>query len=247
MKKTHAAVTGKGSALSCYQNVVVGSHSIPYLLFFEWCQFLSIVPGAAGFFLRKIFWPRLFASCGRGTNFGSNIIVRHPGRIHLGNNVVLSEGCILDGRSEDNAKAIVLDDDVILSNDVMLSCKNGAIFIGARTGINARSIIQSTNNCPVHIGADVIVGQMSFVVGGGSYNTDRLDVPIREQGIRNDGGVVLENDVWLGANVSVLGGVTVGHGSIVAAGAVVTKTVPSRSVCRGVPAKIIGTRGKERE
>lgn len=247
MKKTHAAVTGKGSSLSCYQDVVVGSRSIFYLLFFEWCLLLSIIPGAAGFFLRKIFWPRLFASCGRGVHFGSNIILRHPGSIHLGSNVVLSEGCILDGRSDDNAKSIVLGDDVILSNDVMLSCKNGAIFIGARTGINARSIIQSTNNCPVHLGADVIVGQMSFIVGGGNYNTDRLDIPIKDQGIKYDGGINVEDDVWLGANVNVLGGVKLGHGTIVAAGAVVTKSFPARSVCRGIPARVEGVRGGESE
>lgn len=51
--------------------------------------------------------------------------------------------------------------------------------------------------------------------------------------------VVLGNDVWVGANALILGGVTVGHGAVIAAGAVVTKDVPDYSVVGGVPAKVI--------
>ncbi|MCP3901089.1 MAG: acyltransferase [Desulfobacteraceae bacterium] len=171
-----------------------------------------------------------------------NITLRHPCKIKFGNNVVISEGCVLDGRSEENETTLVLEDDVILSNDVIISCKNGFIEIGSRTGINSRSIIQSTNDCSVSIGDDVIVGQMSFIVGGGSYNTDRLDVPIRTQGIKDDGGIVLENDIWVGANVTILGGVTIGGGSIAAAGSLVTKNIPALSVCQGSPAKVVKTR-----
>jgi acetyltransferase-like isoleucine patch superfamily enzyme len=157
---------------------------------------------------------------------------------------VISEGCLLDGRNEEGASSVILGDGVILSNDVILSCKNGSIIIDSKTGINSRTIIQSTNNCPVHIGADVIIGQACFVVGGGNYNTDRLDIPIREQGIKNDGGVRIENDIWLGANVTILGGVTVGSGCIISAGSVVTRDVKSCSICRGIPAKVVGTRDK---
>ena len=63
-----------------------------------------------------------------------------------------------------------------------------------------------------------------------------------QQGIKFDGGVILENDVWLGANVTVLGGVNIGSGSILSAGAVVTKSVPSMSVCVGVPARVVKNR-----
>ncbi len=242
MKKTHAAITGHGSPLSKYQDVVVGSRSFLTFLYFEWCMLLGIIPGAVGFVLRKIFWSRLFGSCGGGVNFGSNITVRHPGKIHLGDNVVISEGCILDGRGEEGSESIQLGDSVILSNNVTLSCKNGSIVIGANTGINTGAIIQSTNQCPVAIAADVIIGQMSLVVGGGNYNTERLDVLIREQGIKEDGGVTIEENVWIAANVTVLGGVTVETGSIVGAGSVMTRSVPPYSICRGVPAVVVKNR-----
>lgn len=241
-KKTHKAVTGKGSALGKYQDVMVGNRSFLFLLYFEWCAWLGVVPGALGMLLRQLFWPRLFGSCGRKAAFGRGIVLRHPKRIHLGDSVVISEGCILDARNQETDRAITLGNDVILSTNVMLSCKNGSIAIGDSTGINAGTIIQSTSNCPVSIGADGILGQMCFVIGGGSYNIDRLDVPIRMQGIKGDGGVEIEQDVWLGGKVTVLGGSRIGAGSVVAAGAVVTRPMPAYSIAKGVPARVTGSR-----
>jgi acetyltransferase-like isoleucine patch superfamily enzyme len=242
MKKTHAAVTGSGSALSRYQEVVVGRRSFGATIRYELYMLLSSIPGALGLLLRKIFWPQLFGSSGKGVAFGANVILRHPHRIHLGDRVVISEGCILDARNDKSDEIITLGDDVILSNYVMISCKNGSVKIGARTGVNAHTIIQSTNQCPVTVGEDVIIGPRCYIVGGGSYNTDRLDIPIWQQGIKEDGGVTLEEDIWLGANVTILGGVTMGTGSIAAAGAVLTKSIPTKAICGGVPGKIIKMR-----
>ena len=244
-KKTHKAVTGKGSALGKYQDVIVGSRSFFYLLYYEWCVWLGVVPGALGMALRQIFWPRLFGSCGKKAAFAAGIILRHPKRIHLGDSVVISEGCILDARNQEKDRAIVLGREVILSNNVILSCKSGSICIGDATGVNSGTVIQSTNECPVSIGADVIIGQGCCVIGGGNYNFERLDIPIRKQGIRDDGGIVIKDDVWLGAKVCVLGGVSIGKGSIVAASAVVAKTVENYSICKGIPAKVTGNRKDE--
>jgi len=243
MKKTHAAITGKGSALARYRQVMVGRSSLSAFLYYEWCMWLAPVPGALGLALRRIFWPRLFGSCGPGCLFAAGIVLRHPGRIHLGRSVVISEGCVLDGRHATADKAIVLGDNVILSNGVMLSCKNGRLSIGADSGINAGAVIQSTNGCPVEIGRDCIIGQGCLVIGGGTYNMERLDEPIRLQGIRDDGGVRLADNVWLGGRVTVLGGVCMEEGSVAAAGAVVTRSVPANTVCMGVPARPVRERG----
>jgi galactoside O-acetyltransferase len=242
MKKTHKAITEKGSPLSKYQDIMVGNRSLRDFLYYEWCQLLGPVPGVLGMALRKIFWPALFAACGKGCMFASGITLRQPGRIHLGDSVVISEGCILDGRHETELISVHLGHNVILSNDVMISCKNGSISIGDNCGINARTIIQSTNNCPVVIGPDCIIGQQCFVVGGGSYHIDQLNIPIREQGIRNDGGVHLKGDVWLGGNVTVLGGVTMGKGSVAGAGALLTRSVADYTVSLGVPAQVVKKR-----
>lgn len=242
MKKTHDSITGKGSAFSQYLEVIVGTESILYFLYFEFCMLLSWVPGAAGMALRKLFWQRLFKSCGKGVLFGANIVLRHPGKISLGNRVVISDGCIFDARNSSTDDVIILGDDVMMSNNVMLSCKEGTIVIGDHSGLNAQTIVQSTSGCPVKIGRDAILGQRVFVVGGGNYNTDSTEKPIRLQGIKYDGGVNIGDNVWLGANATVLGGVSVGDGCIIGASSVVTKSMPKLSICQGIPAKIVKTR-----
>ncbi|MBU1276671.1 MAG: acyltransferase [Proteobacteria bacterium] len=243
--KTHQMATGGGGALKGYQDLIVGSRSWGRLVYFELCMFLTNCPGALGLFLRKLMWPRLFASCGQGVMFATGVVLRHPGRIRLGERVVVSEGCILDGRNPDTEKALVLGDDVNLANDVMLSAKMGSIEIGERVGIGAKTIIHSAAGNPVKVEADVVIGPQCYIVGGGNYNTDRLDIPIGQQGIAQDGGVVIGQGVWLGAKVCVLGGVSMAAGGIAAAGAVVTKDVPHNAVVAGAPAKVIKTRGEQ--
>ena len=162
MKKTHAAVTRGGSAMSRYKDVAVGRESFLALIYYEWCMFLSSINGALGLFFRKIFWPKLFGSCGKGVTFAANIILRHPHRIQIGDRVVISEGCILDARNEKSNHVIVLANDVILSNNVMISCKGGSVKIGACSGIGAQTIIHSINSNHVSIGADVIIGPMLY-------------------------------------------------------------------------------------
>lgn len=242
INKTHKVISEKGSALSKYQHIIVGDDSWLFLLYFEFCSLLGKFPGALGIVLRKIFWPRLFGSCGKGVMFADNVVLRQPKRIHLGDNVIISEFCVLDARHDEEDKVITLEDNVMLSTNVMISCKNGCIKIGKNTGLSAQTIIHATNDCPVDIGDDVIIGPQSYISAGGNYHFDQLDVPIREQGINPDGGIVLEDNIWLGARVTVLGGVTMASGSIAGAGAVVNKSISANAICAGVPAKVLKER-----
>jgi acetyltransferase-like isoleucine patch superfamily enzyme len=243
--KTHQMATGQGSALRRYQDLIVGSRSWGRLIYFELCQLFANLTGALGLFLRKLLWPRLFGSCGKGVMFGVRVVLRHPGRIHLGERVVVSEGCILDGRCPDTERAVVVGDDVNLANEVMLSAKQGYIEIGPRCGLGARVIVHSVAHNPVVIGPDVVIGPLCYLAGGGNYHTDRLDIPIGQQGIKDMGGIRVEEGAWLGAGVYVLDGVSVGSGAIAAAGAVVAADVPALAVVGGVPAKLIKMRTKE--
>jgi len=238
---THKEVTGGGSAWRRYQNVMVGTRSLRRMLFYEFCMLLTPMPGALGLLLRKLFWPRLFGACGRRVQFGAGIVLRHPHRIHLGERVVISEGCVLDGRNESSDQAIVLGDDVILAPYATLQSKAASLHIGSRCGIGTQTIIIAGDGNDVIIDGDLAIGPRC-TVGGGTYNTDRFDLPIWRQGVKTDRPVHLESDLLLGTGVTVLSGVRIGRGSVIGAGAVVTRDVAPFTVCAGVPARPIRRR-----
>lgn len=240
--KSHASVTQGGSPLKRYQKVIIGRTTWRSFLYYEFCIWLANIPGVLGLFLRKKFWPGLFGSCGKGVLFSSHVTLRHPHRIHLGDNVIISERCLLDARTETEERVISLGDNVILSNDVALSCKGGTITIGDNVGIGTQTVFQSTTDCSVRIGEDSMLGPRCFIIAGGNYHTERTDIPMRKQGNKPDTGVDIANDVWLGANVSVLGGSKIGTGSIIGASSLVTRDIPAWSVAFGIPAAVVKSR-----
>ena len=114
----------------------------------------------------------------------------------------------------------------------------GVICIGSNVGIGAHSFICSVAS--LSIGDNTITGQYLSIHPQNHIFSDP-DTPIRLQGTTSQ-GVHIGADCWIGAKVTILDGVTVGVGSIIAAGAVVTQSFPPRSILGGVPAKVIGKR-----
>lgn len=94
---------------------------------------------------------------------------------------------------------------------------------------------------PLRVGKDVMMGPRCMILAS-RHATGRVDVPMSTQGFLPDRAVVIEDDVWLGAGVTVLPGRVIGTGSIVGAGSVVTRDVPAWSVVGGNPARVLGTR-----
>jgi acetyltransferase-like isoleucine patch superfamily enzyme len=93
----------------------------------------------------------------------------------------------------------------------------------------------------INIGKNVMMGpRVSLLAEQHVFEDTGKDM--KSQGVRSS-GIVIEDDCWLGAGVMILDGVTIGTGSIVAAGAVVTKSVEPYSIVGGVPAKLIRSRG----
>lgn len=80
----------------------------------------------------------------------------------------------------------------------------------------------------------------------GSHVFSDPNVPMQDQGMSTKGGIFIQDDVWIGTHAAILDGVTIGSGSIVAAGAVVTCDVPPGVIVAGVPAKVIKTRTDRR-
>lgn len=109
----------------------------------------------------------------------------------------------------------------------------GDVIIGDHTRIGLHNTIIG----PVTIGCHVNLAQ-GITVTALNHNFEASDKRIDEQGV-STAPVIIEDDIWIGANAVILPGVTIGNHSVVAAGAVVTKNVPPHSLVAGVPAKII--------
>ena len=108
------------------------------------------------------------------------------------------------------------------------------ICIGDNSGIGVNCVVRG----PLVMGSDIMMGPNVRIITG-KHNTERTDIPMRQQGFLPNQQVTIGNDVWIGDGVIILPGTTIGTGSIIGAGAVVTKDVPEYAVVAGVPAKVI--------
>lgn len=108
------------------------------------------------------------------------------------------------------------------------------IRLGDYSGLGVNCYVRG----PLEIGAYVNMGPDVRIITV-NHNTERTDIPMKGQGSLPAKKVTICDDVWIGARVIILPGVTIGKGSIIGAGAVVTKDVPEYAVVGGVPAKIL--------
>lgn len=112
---------------------------------------------------------------------------------------------------------------------------NGSgISIGNNSGLGVNCAVRG----PLEIGDDVMMGRWVNIMTN-SHDTSRTDIPMNQQGHKPAKKVTIGSDVWIGNRVIILPGVNIGKGSIIGAGAVVTKDVPDYAVVAGVPAKVI--------
>ena len=135
----------------------------------------------------------------------------------------------------------------VLVSNYLISCgrnlrvKKGAEIspnsrVGNNSELGTRSLIQAN----VTIGDNVIMGP-DIKIYSRNHKSSRIDLPIQEQG-KEYLNTKIGNDVWIGANVIILAGVTVGNHCILAAGSIVTKDVEDYSIVGGNPAKLIKKR-----
>ncbi len=226
------------SKVARYADLVVGRRGLRALLKYELITLASAnVPGALGLALRARLYPWLLGRAGRNVAFGSHVVLRHPHKIALGDNVVIDDGCCLDAKGTDN-RGIVIGDGVFVGRNTILSCKNGDIVIGenANLGFN----VEVFSAARVTIGRNVLIAAYTYLVGG-DHLYDRTDVPVLEQG-RTARGIEVGDNVWLGAHVVVTDGARIGRDAIVGAGAVVVGEIPEFAVAAGVPARVIRDR-----
>lgn len=109
----------------------------------------------------------------------------------------------------------------------------GAVSIGHHSRVGLGNVIIG----PVTIGNNVILAQ-NIVASGLNHGYENIHIPIHQQPVTTS-EITIEDDCWIGANVVITAGVTIGRHSVVAGGAVVTKNIPPYCVAVGNPAKVI--------
>ena len=176
----------------------------------------DLVPGAAGARLRAMVYHRLFGRAGSKPAFDVGLRLMGAENIEIGDRFRCSRNC------------------------AMSADRGGRIRIGHNANLNFNVFIGASEGGSIAIGNDALIGP-NVVLRAADHRHDDPERPMLLQG-HEPGEIVIEDDVWLGANVVVLGGVRIGRGAIVAAGAVVTKDVDSRTVVGGVPARFLASR-----
>lgn len=199
---------------------------------------------AAAWLRGRVYAARMSA-CGPDLRAYGAATVHHDGCsvIRCGAHARLFGGAELRGTREssrDPAATLQLGDHVFIKRDATLFAKSARLCVGSHVAVGARATILAT-------GAEVIIGDFSRLAGDVFVSTanhcfDDPARPIIQQGFRYQ-PVVIGRDVWIGQRAIVLPGVRVGDGSVVAAGAVVTRDVPPFAVVGGVPARLLKWRG----
>jgi len=226
------------SRLARYQDLVIGEPGLWPLVKYEIIiTICAQFPGALGLLLRSWLYPLLLGKSGRGVTFGVGVVLRHPGKIRLGDNVVVDDYCCLDAKGTEN-RGIDIGARVFISRNTILSCKNGDIAIDDEANIGFNAEIFSASR--VRVGKKVLMAAYTYLVGG-DHLYDRTDVPVLDQG-RTAQGIDVDDHAWLGAHVVVTDGSRVGRDAIVGAGAVVVGEIPDFAIATGIPAKVVRDR-----
>lgn len=183
-----------------------------------WVALFGWIPTPLGMGLRALCWLPLFASRTL-VRFGTGVSLAGCRNMRFGRGVRVGRLCILTAQDGE----LALADCAALSPGVNLGADHGRIEVGKCAAIGPGTVVRAAN-----------------------HRFSRRDVPIMRQG-HAPGVVIIEDDVWIGANCVITPDVRIGRGAVVGAGAVVTRDVAPFAVVGGVPARPIGRRGAPEE
>lgn len=182
-------------------------------------------------------------------NLNPNGYVSPSATIHH-NSLRLSMGTFIDDRvliyQDRDGGPVKLDRKVLIYRDTIIQTgAGGSVTIGAYSSLQPRCQLSAYKGT-IQIGCNVqIAPNCAF------YPYDHgiaIDKPINKQPLQTKGGIIVEDNAWLGVGVIVLSGVRIGKGAVIGAGSVVTKDIPENAIAVGAPARVVGNRkGPESE
>jgi acetyltransferase-like isoleucine patch superfamily enzyme len=120
--------------------------------------------------------------------------------------------------------------------------KGTDLEIGNYTQIGPFSVLFGGNK--IKIGHNVLIAP-HCVIAASNHDYKQSERPMRFAGAVSAGPIIIENNVWIGANCTITDNVIIGEGAVIAANSVVTKDIPANSIAAGVPAKILRYRNNE--
>jgi acetyltransferase-like isoleucine patch superfamily enzyme len=194
------------------------------------------------FFIRGLF-VRLRIKSAKGLLLiGKKVRIFYPNNLQVGYNTIIEDGAEINCLS---LQGIKLGNRVTIGKYAIIRPSNiygGPIGEGLTMGDNSNIGPYNYIGCSgkITIGNNVMLAPRVSIYAE-NHVFDHPEILIRDQGVEKK-EVIIEDDCWIAANSILLAGVTIGKGSVVAAGSVVTENVPPYSVVAGVPAKWIKSR-----
>lgn len=164
----------------------------------------------------------------------------HHGTAQLGRNARLYGAITLVFEDATSSGCLRTGPCLQVENGVVLAPRGGSIVLGANCFLGDLVLLQSCIGTSITVGDHVMIAKGASLYAS-NHNFERLDLPMKLQG-ESGQGIVVEDDVWIGANAVILDGVRLGRGCVVAAGAVVKRDVPPGEIVGGVPARFLKRR-----
>lgn len=199
------------------------------------------IPLFIGRKFRQFIYPSILEYMGSNVVIETGLELANSQNISLGHQVSIAPNVCLN--AWDLGSKITIRDRVRIDRGTYFQSLGGQIEVDEMTFIAAYVCISGPGN--IKIGKNCLIAAQTGLFASNHIFED-LDLPINQQGAEYK-GIVIEDDCWLGSGVKVLDGVTIGRGSVIGAGAVVTKNIPPYSVAVGVPAKVVANRGEAKE
>jgi acetyltransferase-like isoleucine patch superfamily enzyme len=231
-------VDGRESRRERYARLVVGSDRWIDLLKYEMAALCaSWVPGGLGLILRTWFYHLILAKMGKNVFFGKNVTLRHPGKIRIGDNVIIDDNCMIDAKGSSN-RGITIGNGVFIGRNSILYCKNGDIEVCDNVNIGVNCTLFSSHKLTVS--ENTRIGAYTYLLSGGDYDYNNPTIKIVDQPSPvSKGALNVGPDCWLGAGVIVLDSVHIGEASVIGAGSVVSSAIPNNCLAMGIPARVV--------
>jgi len=197
---------------------------------------LSGLPTIAGAVIRGKAYKTVLGDVGSSCLIEEGVRFYVPQKIFLGDRVFIGRNTYVDANHIESE--IRLEDDVYIGRYCMLRAGVGSIHIGPKVTIGSFCFLRGSGG--LKIGENSMLSQGVQIITANHVFRDR-SMPIKFQGTRY-GKVNIGEDVWVGTSTIILADVSIGNGSVIGAGSIVTKDIPKYSLALGAPARVMSKR-----